>query len=398
MTPGLSLTAARRIALAAQGFGRPRPETVTRARLLQEVRRLGVLQIDSVNVLTRSHYLPLFSRLGAYPRELLEAAAWGKPRDLFEYWGHEASLMPAELQPLFRWRMDDAAQGRGVYRSVARRLREHPEAVARALAAVEKRGPLASAELEGAAKGAGGWWGWSEAKQDIEALFWTGALTTATRRGAFERVYGLPARVLPRRVAQAPTPDRAEAMRGLVRVAARALGVAAEAELRDYFRTPIPETRAAIAELAKAGELLPVEVDGWRGPAWLDAAAPKPRPVRARALLSPFDNLIWFRPRAERLFGVRIRLEVYTPAERRTHGYYVLPFLQGETITARVDLKADRKAGALLVQAAHAEPAADAATPAALAEELRLMAGWLGLAAVQVAPRGDLASALAQAI
>ncbi|HEY3697111.1 winged helix-turn-helix domain-containing protein [Phenylobacterium sp.] len=396
--PTLSAAQARRIALAAQGFAAPRPTApVTRRRLLGTIEPLGALQIDSVNVVSRTHYLPLFSRLGAYPRALLEDLAWGRRPALFEYWAHEASLLPLPLQPLLRWRMADAHEGIGIWKGVARFQRERRDLVDLALAEVARRGPLSAGELEVGMKGRGGWWGWSEAKRAAEGLFWTGELTTATRRGTFERVYGLTDRVLPRAIRETPTPDRAAAQRELIRIAARALGIATERDLRDYFRMGVAETRERVGELAAAGDLVPVEVQGWSQPAFLDPAARRPHRVQARALLSPFDNLIWFRERAERLFGVRVRLEIYTPAHKREHGYYVLPFLQGEAITARVDLKADRKAGLLLVQSAHAEPWADAGTAPALAAELRLMAGWLGLADLRIQPRGDLAPALAAA-
>lgn len=394
MSETLSALAARRIALAAQGFAEPRPADAGRRHLLKTVERLGVVQIDSVNVVSRTHYLPLFSRLGAYPRALLEDAAWGAKPALFEYWMHEASLAPHALQPLMRWRMEDAAEGVGVWKGVARFLNTHPDFIDKALDEIARRGPLSASELEIGARGAGGWWGWSEGKRALECLFWTGRLTTATRRGTFERVYGLPDKIHPKAVREAATPDRAEAQRQLIRIAARAQGVATEPDLRDYFRMPPADSKARVAELVEAGELVPVSVEGWDRPAYLDPAARKPRKIQARALLSPFDNLIWFRERTERIFGMRLRLEIYTPAHKRTHGYYVLPFLEGEALTARVDLKAERKAGLLVVQAAHAEPGAGLDTPAALAAELRLMAGWLGLGDVRVEPRGDLAPAL----
>jgi uncharacterized protein YcaQ len=391
----LTAAQARRLALAAQGFGAARPVgKVNRRQLLQAVMRLGVVQIDSVNVVSRTHYLPVFSRLGAYPRALLDEVAWGAKRGLFEYWAHEASLLPLAAQPLLRWRMADAHDGVGVWRGVARFLRERRDLVDRALDEIRARGPLAASELELGLRGAGGWWGWSEAKRALECLFWTGELTTATRRGTFERVYGLPEKVLPRSVLNAPTPERDAAQRELLRTAARALGVATERDLRDYFRMGVAETRARLAELIEAGDLIPAAVKGWRETAYLDPAARKPRRIAAAALLSPFDNAIWFRERTERMFGVRIRLEIYTPAEKRTHGYYVLPFLEGDALTARVDLKAERKAGTLRVQAAHAEPWATPDTPARLAAELQLMAGWLGLERVEVEPRGDLAATL----
>ena len=398
MTEQISALQARRIALAAQGFAEARPAAPGRRHVLKTIERLSVLQIDSVNVVSRTHYLPLFSRLGAYPRALLEDLAWGKRPALFEYWMHEASLAPWALQPLMRWRMDDAREGVGVWKGVAHFLRTHEDFIDKVLAAIATRGPMPASELELGAKGIGGWWGWSEGKRALECLFWIGDLTAATRRGTFERVYGLPEKVHPKAVRDLPTPDRAEAQRQLIRLAARAQGVATERDLRDYFRMPVADTKAAIAALAAAGELIPVTVKGWDQPAWLDPAARRPRRITAQALLSPFDNLVWFRERTERVFGVKIRLEIYTPAHKRTHGYYVLPFLQGEAITARVDLKAERKAGVLVVQAAHAEPGATAATAGALATELKLMAGWLGLDRVEVKPRGDLAKALAAAI
>jgi uncharacterized protein YcaQ len=389
---------ARRIALAAQGFATPRPEgPVTERQLVKLIERLGVVQIDSVNVVSRTHYLPAFARLGAYPRQMLEAVAWAKKRPLFEYWAHEASLLPLSSQPLFRWRMQDAHDGAGVWKGVARFLRERRDFVDRVLDEIATRGPMSASELEMGQKGEGGWWGWSEAKRAVECLFWTGELTTATRRGTFERVYGLPEKVLPRAILQAPTPSREEAQRELLRIAVRAMGVGTAFDLRDYFRMPVADAKARTAELVEAGELVPVTVNGWRDPAYMDPAARRPRRVDAQALLSPFDNLIWYRERTERMFGVRYRIEIYTPAHKRTHGYYVLPFLEGDALTAKVDLKSDRKAGVLIVQASHAEPWASAATPVRLAQELKLMAGWLGLETVRVEKRGDLADALAQA-
>jgi uncharacterized protein len=395
MIPTLSAAEARRIALAAQGFGASREGEVGRRQLTRLIERLGVVQIDSVNVVSRTHYLPAFSRLGAYPRELLEDIAWGKKRPLFEYWAHEASLLPLSSQPLFRWRMEDAQAGRGTWKGIARFLRERRDFVDRALGEIATRGPMSASDLEIGHKGAGGWWGWSESKRALECLFWAGELTTHTRRGTFERVYGLPHKVLPRAIADAPTPPREEAQRELLRIAARAMGVATMRDLRDYFRMGVEETRLRVGELVEAGDLTAVSVNGWREAAYLDPAARRPRRIEAAALLSPFDNLVWFRERTERIFGVRLRLEIYTPAHKRTHGYYVLPFLEGDALTARVDLKADRKSGVLIVQASHAEPWASAETPVRLAAELRRMAGWLGLETVQVEPRGDLAARLA---
>jgi uncharacterized protein YcaQ len=399
MTEKLSAKTARRMALAAQGFGKARPAAPGRRHVLSTIETLGLLQIDSVNVVSRSHYLPLFSRLGDYPRALLEDVAWGKKPVLVEYWGHEASLMPRDLHPLFRWRMADAKAGVGVWKGVAKFLDTHPDLITKALDEIRRRGPLSAGELEiGAKKGPGGWWGWSESKRAVECLFWAGELTTATRRTGFERVYGTPEQVLPAAILETPTPRREDAHRALIARAAKAMGVATERDLRDYFRMGPAESRARIAELVEEGVLTPVKVEGWEQTAYVADGAARPRKIEARALLSPFDNLIWFRERAERIFDARIRLEIYTPAHLRTYGYYVLPFLQGETLTARVDLKADRKAGRLLVQAAHAQPAANGETPAQLAAELRLMAGWLGLADVEVKPSGDLAGRLEAAL
>ena len=394
MKDTLTAGEARRIAMAAQGFGGDREAPVAKRQLTKLVDRLGVIQIDSVNVVSRTHYLPAFSRLGAYPREMLEDIAWSKTRPLFEYWAHEASLLPMASQPLFRWRMEDAQAGVGVWKGVAKFLRERRDFVDRVRDEIAARGPMSASELEMGHKGQGGWWGWSEAKRAVECLFWAGELTTATRRGTFERVYGLPEKVIPKAVWALPTPDRADAQRQLYRIAARAMGVATSKDLRDYFRMPVEGAKDRIAELVEAGDLLPVTVKGWREPAYLDAGARRPRRIETTSLLSPFDNLIWFRERTERMFGVRYRIEIYVPAEKRQHGYYVLPFLEGDALTARVDLKSDRKAGVLLVQSAHAEPWASGETPVKLAHELKRMAGWLGLESVRVQKKGDLAEAL----
>ncbi len=392
MTETLSPKIARRIAVAAQGFGRPHPAAPGRKHVRDLVRKLGVVQIDSVNVVSRTHYLPAFSRLGDYPREALEAEAWGGRRGLFEYWGHEASLMPLETQPLLRWRMARAEAGE-MWTGLSRFGRERRDYIDGVLKEIERRGPVTGADFNDAPRGAPGWWSWSDGKRALEWLFWAGMITTKTRRG-FERVYDLTERALPARIIDLPTPDEADAQRELVRIAARALGVATMADLRDYFRLPLADAKAGVAELVEAGELTPAEVKGWRQEAYLAPGARRPRKVAAAALLSPFDNLIWTRDRTERLFGTRVRLEIYTPAHKRTHGYYVLPFLEDEAITARVDLKSDRQAGVLRVQAAWREPDATAETAERLAGELRRMAGWLGLEGVETAGKGDLAEAL----
>ncbi|GLS01225.1 hypothetical protein GCM10007859_12360 [Brevundimonas denitrificans] len=396
MTETLSPKTARRIALAAQWFGRAQPAAPGRSHVRDVARRLGVIQIDSVNVVTRTHYLPGFSRLGDYPREALETEAWGARRGLFEYWGHEASLLPLELQPLLRWRME-RARGGAMWTGLSRFGREKGDYIEGVLAEIERRGPVTGGDFAEGPRGAPGWWSWSDGKRALEWLFWAGLITTKTRNG-FERVYDLTERALPARIVDLPTPTEADAQRELVRIGARAMGVATAADLRDYFRLPLADARERIAELVEAGELTPVSIKGWRQPAYLAAGAKTPRKVTGAALLSPFDNLIWTRDRTERLFGVKVRLEIYTPAHKRAHGYYVLPFLEDETITARVDLKSDRKAGKLLVQAAWREPDATPETAARLAAELRRMAAWLGLEGVEVVGKGDLAEALERVI
>jgi uncharacterized protein YcaQ len=393
MAETISLKDARRIALAAQGFGNSRPAgPIGAARMMAVTKRLAIHQIDSVNVLARAHYLPLFSRLGDYPRDLLDRAAWGRPRRLFEYWAHEASLLPLELHPLLRWRMARAESGEGLWRRLAAYAGERRGHAMDLLKRIEAEGPLAASDLR-EEKARSGWWEWSDAKTALEWLFWAGYVTTATRRGSFERVYDLSERVIPADILALPTPDREEAQRRLIEIAARALGVATSADLRDYFRLR-PEATPRIDELVEEGVLQPVQLEGWRQAAFLHRDAPPPRKTRAAALLVPFDPLIWERSRTERLFGLRYRIEIYTPAEKRVHGYYVLPFLCGERIAARVDLKADRAAGLLRVQAAFAEPGASADAPQRLAAELERMAAWLGLSGVTVAPKGDLAPAL----
>ena len=385
---------ARRIALAAQGFADPRPEVALGSRQLRRVTdRLSVVQIDSVNVLSRSHYLPYFSRLGAYPRAALDDFA-NRRHEVFEYWAHEASYLPVRLHPHLQWRM--AAAEEQAWGNMVRLQRERPGYVAEVLDRVREQGPTRASELlETRRERPGTMWNWHPAKVALEWLFFTGALTARSRTAGFERVYDLTERVLPPAVVRAPTPEPATAVRELVRTAARALGVATERDLRDYFRLRPAAARSAIEELTEAGELLPVQVDGWGAAAWLDPAARRPRRITARALLSPFDSLVWERPRVERIFGFRYRLEIYTPAAQRVHGYYVLPFLLGDRLVARADLKADRRAGALLVQAVHAEDGVDRAVVATeLAAELRLMADWLELERVVVAGAGDLAPEL----
>ncbi len=378
----LSAAEARRTAIAAQGLASPPADGAADGWALRRaLSHVGLLQIDSVNVLQRAHYVTLFSRVGPYALDLLDDASSRAPRRLFEYWGHEASLIPVALQPLLRWRMERAlADAWGGMRDVATK---RPELLDQLVEEVRERGPVPASglsHLEERGK-RGTWWDWSDVKRGLEFLFWSGRLTSARRRG-FERHYDLPERVLPRDVIATPTPSVEDAQRELVRVGARAMGVATETDLRDYFRLPAAEGKLRVAELVESGELLPVEVEGWKPVGYVWHGARVPRRVDARALVGPFDSLIWERPRVERLFGMRYRIEIYVPKPQRVHGYYVLPLLLGDRLVARVDLKADRQSGVLLVQAEHLEPGAPPQTGDALAHELERMAGWLGLGGV----------------
>lgn len=401
----LTLTQARRIALAAQGFADRVPTGVPERRHLKRVLgRTGLLQIDSVNVVQRAHYLPAYSRLGPYPTELLDRLAYRRPRELFEYWAHEASLVPVHLHPALRWRMQSgSAWGRMV-----RMAQEQPDLIRRVLDEIRAKGPVTANEVEGdlaRPRSKEHWgWNWSDTKTAIEWLFYTGEVSVSSRNSSFARVYDVPERILPAAVLAAPTPEPADAYRDLVRVAARSLGVAAEPELRDYFRLPLEGARTAIAELVEAGELIPTEVEGWQPRAYLHHEAPNPRRIGAATLVSPFDPLMWERARVARLFGFTYRIEIYVPPLQRLYGYYVLPFLLGDRLVARVDLKADRRTGTLLVPAAWVEPLTGRGAPSrgevaeALWVELRRFAGWLGLERVDLPVAGDFAADLAKAM
>jgi uncharacterized protein YcaQ len=398
MKEKISLAAARRIALAAQGFADAGPGiTPDRRHLKRVLARTGLFQIDSVAAVVRAHYMPLYSRLGPYPVSLLDDAAIGRNRLLFEYWAHEASLLPVETWPLLQWRMERARANdpAEIYKGLAEWADGNRAFIEDIHNEVKTRGPIPASDIEGH-KGKGGWWGWSDAKAAFEWLFWAGLITTHSRRG-FERYYDLPERVLPKSVLALPVPSARDAHRELLAMSARAHGVATYACLRDYFRLAPGETKTALDELVEDGTLKPVRVEGWNRPAFLHKDARMPRRIEARALLAPFDPVVFERARAEALFGFRYRIEIYTPAEKRQYGYYVLPFLLGDRIVARVDLRADRPAGILRVHAAYAEPDAPADTAAHLFEELQRMQGWLGLERLDITPAGDLGPALLDA-
>jgi uncharacterized protein YcaQ len=394
----LTSGAARRLAVVSQGFGVPRPaSTPDRRHLRRVLRHTSLLQIDSVNVLARAHYLPAYSRLGPYPVSLVDDLAY-RDHELFEYWGHEASLLPIDLHPLMRWRMQRAEERFETWGGIARLAQERPGYIEEVYAEVLDIGPVSAGDIaRDQARGREDWgWNWTDAKTALEFLFWTGRIATAGRRN-FERRYDVAERVIPQAVLDRPTPGEEEAHRELLLIAARCHGVATVGDLADYFRITVPQARPRVAELVEDGRLEQVAVKGWAQPAYHLPGTTLPRVVRARALLVPFDPLVFERARTERIFGFRYRVEIYVPAAKRVHGYYVLPFLLGDQLVARVDLKADRELGVLRVQSAWAEPQAPAETATELAAELRVMAGWLGLDDVVVMPRGDLSGPLAAA-
>ena len=391
--PRMSQAQARRVAIAAQGFTDPvpAPGKVTMRQVQRVIDRVGIVQIDSVNVLTRSQYLPFFSRLGPYDTALLDRARDVSPRRLVEYWAHEASLIPPETWPLLNFRMKRAlSESWGGMQRVAR---ENPDLVTIVLAEVVARGPLTSRQLEKALehdlpRDRSDWgWNWSLVKSALEHLFWSGQISSAGRTSQFERRYAALERVLPKSVAVQSIlpglrPPDDDAFRQLILIAARAHGVGTEQDLRDYFRLRPEQARPALESLVASGDLARVSVDGWRRPAYLHKDVRIPRSMHAEALLSPFDSLIWQRDRTLALFGFHYRLEIYVPAHLRVHGYYVLPFLYGDTLVARVDLKADRAANVLRARATHWEPCAPPEARAALDRHLASMASWLGLGSV----------------
>ncbi|MBT5773363.1 MAG: winged helix-turn-helix domain-containing protein [Dehalococcoidia bacterium] len=390
----LSADEARRIALAAQGFSEPRPSGRVDARHLRRVlKRINLLQLDSVNVVVRSHFMPFFSRLGPYPQELIYDLAF-KRRELFEYWGHEASLLPVDTYPLLRHRMEQA-----VPRYQASTLMsERPEYAAAILEEVRANGPLTVSDLEDPGERTGPWWGHGPGKAALEWHFRTGAITTHDRRG-FTRVYDATERVLPPHTLDAEIPTPEAAQRELLLRSARAHGVGTAKDLADYYRLKTPAARPLLNALVDEGALQRVTVEGWRQPAYLHPEAKLPRKIEARALLTPFDSLVWERDRTTRLFNFDYKIEIYVPEPQRRYGYYVMPFLLNGHLVARVDLKSERDTSTLVARATHIEPAADPREVAsALATELRLMAEWLGLDQVRADVRGNLARELRVAL
>jgi hypothetical protein len=391
----LSSQEARRTALFAQGFHRVRPQGEPG---IDDVRRviedLGVIQIDTVNVLARAHYLPFFSRLGPYRSEMLDELAYQK-RELFEYWGHEASFIPMRLYPLFRHRMSRWRRDRWLQRIND----EHPGFVDRVLTEVKERGPISVSELTDSGGRTGPWWGLSRGKMALEWHFDRGAVAVESRRN-FTRYYDVPEKVIPAPHLESSAADEADAHRELLLLSARAHGIGTAKDLADYYRIKIGDARARLDELVSAGALRKVSVEGWGEPAYMLPGTDIPgEKSAARALISPFDSLVWERARAERMFGFRYRIEIYVPERKRQFGYYVLPFLMDEELVARVDLKADRQKSRLLVQAAHIEDGRDPAeTAEALAAELAMMARWLGLDRVVVGRKGDLSTPLREAV
>ncbi len=383
----LSSDQAARLALGAQGFASPRPSGRIDVRHFRRILDLNsVVQLDSVNVAARAHYMPFFSRLGAYDRDRLDEWLWSS-RENFEYWGHVASVMPMRVHRLLRYRM--------VHDKPWRQIREfsakHPGFVEEVRMAVEASGPLSVSDLENAGSSGGSWWGWKPGRLALEWLYMTGELAVDRRDSQFKIYYDLLERVVPKAVRDEPDADRAEAFRELIMLGARAQGVGTATDLADQFRLTGPEVRAGIAELVSTGRLEEVEVEGWRATAYLDPEAVMPRSIVGRALLSPFDPVVWKRDRAERLHGFEYRIEIYTPKHKRRYGYYVLPFLLDGRLQARVDVKADRRSGRLLAQAAHLEEGCDPVRVGReLAGELREMATWLELGDIEVVANGDL--------
>ena len=373
----LSIADARALALAAQGFDTARPKTKATQRHVDAlISRLGVIQIDSVNVLVRSQELPLFSRLGNHNRNAIPKAT--EQQKLFEYWGHEAAHLPVEIHPLFRWKMEAARLGKAKHWGLTSFYDDNKAFVKRMLKHVEKNGPTTSRELSTRTEKKGTWWDWDEAKVALEYLFLTGQLMSRGRGTDFARIYDTPERVLPEDVLNAPTPSEHDARKQLLVRSAIAQGVATASDLADYYRQKPTTVKPLITELVEEGELRTVAVDGWTEKAFIHRAAKLPKQLHATALLSPFDSLVWCRPRNERLFNFHYRIEIYTPKEKRKFGYYVLPFMMNGEMVGRVDLKADRANSKLLVHSVHTEKGVKRSTiNDALNNELRTMASWL---------------------
>lgn len=386
---------AKRIALAAQGFSTPRPTgRVDRRHLRKVLDHVGLIQIDSVNVVVRSQELPLFSRLGNHPRSLIPDAT--KDGELFEYWCHEASHLPVAMHPLVRWRMEQAKRGE-MWGGLVRAAKNHPSLLNEIRDRVLNDGPLVASDVKTQSGPKGSWWDWDTGKALLEYLFWAGEITARRRPHDFARVYHAPHDVIPSDILNARTPTEEDARRELVLLAAKSVGIGTVSDLADYHRQKPTRIRGIVSELVKEGKLEQVRVDGWRDAAFTLPDVARPRSVGARALLSPFDSLVWCRPRIERLFNFHYRIEIYTPAAKRIYGYYVLPFLLGESLVARVDVKANRKERVLLVPGAYSEPGVDLSYVASeLMDELKLMAAWLGLESVRVGTNGDLAMRLAR--
>lgn len=368
------------------------PASVGTRQLAATIGRLGLLQLDSVNVFERSHYLPMFARLGAYDKNLLDRLTFERRGRYIEYWAHEAAVIPIESWPLFRWRME---HHRDRHAADADHWTASNAGMMRWLTAeLAEKGPLPAAAIDHEAnRRTGPWWGWSDVKTGLEFLFQRGEVVSAGRT-RFERVYALPEQVLPTEVLGRDVP-RDEAHRALIAHAARALGVGTVTDLADYFRMRTDDTRTAVHDLVDAGDLVPVSVDGWGRPAWLHRDARIPRRIRGEALLSPFDPVVWDRGRAERMFGFHYRIEIYTPAPKRVFGYYSLPILLDDALVGRIDLKSDRQNGVLRVQSAWTEPGAPPDTAERVAGLLRAAADWQGLSAIEVVGRGTLSPALA---
>ena len=395
----LSAAAARRLALGAQGFGERRPTgTIDRRHLRRILDRVGLIQIDSVNVMVRSQEMPLFARLGPHPRDLIPKATVAG--DLFEFWGHEASHIPTADHALYRWKM---ARGEELaWRHVADLNKRSPGLLDEIEQRVRIDGPVVAGDVSRRVGPKGTWWDWDDGKVALEHLFWCGRLTARRRMSDFARVYDLPERVIPAAHLNVPTPTEADARKALLLQANRAMGVATARDMAVYHRQKPKETKALINELVEAESMIPVTVEGWGEPAYLDPVAKIPRSITAASFLSPFDSVCWERDRLERVFGFRYRIELYTPQPKREYGYYVLPFLMGDRFVGRADLKADRHAGVLLVQGVYGEadiaPSGRGAIAEAMAGELTAMAGWLQLDRVGVVGRGDLAGTLQAAL